>query len=53
MLQAWFVHICVREVSRQQLCCNKMADQHALLHELENVLTRDSVDDGLPARSRD
>jgi hypothetical protein len=40
-------HNCVRQVSRQQLSCNKMVHQHMLFSQLENILTTDSLDDGL------
>jgi hypothetical protein len=37
----------VSEVSRQQLSCNRLMHQHSVNSELENILTTDSVDDGL------
>jgi hypothetical protein len=55
VLQIWFVPQ-LREVSRQQPCCNKVVHQHVMPSELENILT-DSADSGsdlvCPPRSRD
>jgi hypothetical protein len=39
-------HYNVREVSRKQTSCKKMAHQHLMRFQLENILTN-SVDDGL------
>lgn len=40
-------HICMREVLRQLLSCNKVVHQHIMLFQLENVLLTNLVDDGL------
>jgi hypothetical protein len=46
-LEVVLCHICLREVLRQLLSCNKVVHQHIMLFHLENVLLTDLVDEGL------